>query len=92
MDIFEIIYEKDNLMFSRKEVVIQIQKETCPKKSEVEALLGEKFSVPTDTIVVDKILPKFGSDLFLIFARIYKSKDEKEQIEPKIKIKAAKPA
>ena len=87
---FNIISEKDNPLFSRKEIVAEIKKETTPKKAEVEALLGEKFSSAPEAINVSRILSRFGSDVFTIHARIYKSKEDKDEIEPKIKKAAVK--
>ncbi len=82
---FKIIYEKENHLFSRKEVLVEIKKEISPKKSEIEILLGTKFSSSPEAIKVNKIFSKFGSDIFTIQARIYKSKEDKENTEPKIK-------
>ena len=87
----KIIHEMENPLFSRKEIIAEIKKETSPKRTEIEALFSEKFSANPEAIKVDKILSKFGSDVFVVHARIYKSKEDKESIEPKIKVKA-KPA
>lgn len=81
----KITYEKENPLFSRKEIIAEIKNETSPKRSEMESVLSEKFSVTPDEIKIDRIIPKFGSDIFTIHARIYKTKDEKESIEPKQK-------
>lgn len=81
----KIIYEKENPLFSRKEIIAEINNETSPKRTEMEAVLSEKFSVTPEEIKISRIIPKFGSDIFTIYARIYKSKDEKENIEPKPK-------
>jgi len=87
----KIINEKENSLYSRKEIVIEIKKEIIPKTTEMEALLSEKFSVPVETIKVNKISAGFGSDIFTIHAKIYKSKEEKEAIEPRVKNKSKNP-
>jgi ribosomal protein S24E len=87
-----IIHEKENHLFSRKEVVAEVKKESSPKRDEIENLLAEKFSTAKEAVKIEKIMPKFSSDVFTIYARIYKSKEEKESIEPRIKVKAAKQA
>ncbi|MEX2017493.1 MAG: hypothetical protein WD876_03395 [Candidatus Pacearchaeota archaeon] len=84
----KIISEKENSLFSRKEIVAEIIGESTPKKTEVETLLAQKFSSIPDAIKIDRILSKFGSNNFVIHAKIYNSKEEKENIEPKIKVKA----
>ena len=86
MENFKIIHEKENPMFSRREIVVEIKKATNPKRVDMEIALAERFSASRDGIKVDRIVPKFGSDIFTIHARIYKSKEEKDNIEPKIKI------
>lgn len=88
MENFKIIFEKENPLFSRKEVIAEVKNEFSPKNSEVEVILSEKFSVAPDFIKIERIISKFGSNIFKIHARIYKSKEDKENIEPKIKIKA----
>ena len=89
MENLKIISEKENPLFSRREIVIEIRNETNPKRTDMENSLAEKFSVNSESIKVDRIVPKFGSNIFTIHARIYKSKEDKENIEPKIK--SAKP-
>jgi ribosomal protein S24E len=85
MEKLKIIHEKENPMFSRKELVVEISRETSPKRTDMENVFAEKFSASVDNIKIDRIIPKFGSDIFTIHARIYKSKEDKETIEPKIK-------
>lgn len=85
MENLKIIHEKENPLFSRKEVIAEIKKSISPKRADAENSLAEKFSVTSDRIKVDRIIPKFGSDIFIIYARIYKSKEDKDDIEPKVK-------
>lgn len=87
---FKIISEKENPMFSRKEIIVEIKQELSPKNSDIQVLLGEKFSSSPETIKIDNIISKFGSDIFTINAKVYKSKEEKDSIEPKIKEKKVK--
>ena len=91
MEFLKIISEKHNPLFSRKEILVEIKKEASPKTSEAEALLSEKFSSSVDSIKITRILPKFGSNIFTIYAKIYKSNEDKDKIERKPKEKAAKP-
>ena len=81
----KIISEKENHLFSRKEVIVELKREGSPKKSEIEGFLATKFSSPVDAIKIDDVVSKFGSDLFLVHAKVYKSKEDKDSIEPLIK-------
>jgi len=85
MEYFKVIFERENSLFSRKEIIAEMQNASSPKRTDVETIMSEKFSVAPDVIKIDRIIPKFGSDIFTIYAKIYKSKEEREIIEPKIK-------
>jgi len=87
MENIKIVSEKENPLFSRKEVIVEIKNEVSPKRTDMENSLGEKFSINSEFIKVDRIIPKFGSKIFTISARIYKSKEDKDNTEPKIKTK-----
>jgi len=93
MENFNIIEEKSNPLFKRKEVQFSIEAEVTPSNSEVEKLISEKFSTQEENIKIKKIEGKFGSKVFKVNANIYNSKQDKEDTEPKQKKKGAeKPA
>jgi len=81
----KIIDEKENLLFKRKEIKMEITREVTPSHAEVEKIISEKFSAPFDLIKIKKISGKFGSKKFEINANIYSSKEEKENTEIKSK-------
>lgn len=81
----KIIEEKENLLFSRKELRLEIEAEVTPSYVEVEKLISEKFSTDSENIKIDKIEGKFGVKKFLIIAKIYKSKEDKNNFEIKTK-------
>ncbi len=85
------IQERENPLFNRKEVVIEIETNITPSKEEAEKLISEKFSVPVENIKIKKVLGKFGLSLFTIEAFIYSSKENKEKMEPKEKKEVKKP-
>ncbi len=87
----KIIQERENPLFNRKEVVIEIETNITPSKEEAEKLISEKFSVPVENIKIKKVLGKFGLSLFTIEAFIYSSKENKEKMEPKEKKEVKKP-
>lgn len=81
----KIINETENLLFSRKELRLEIEAEVTPSYVEVEKLISEKFSTNIENIKIDKIEGKFGVQKFLIIAKIYKSKKDKYNFEIKTK-------
>ncbi len=85
MEIKKILEEKENPFFNRKEIIIDIESQTNPTKSETSQLLSEKFSVPVESIKIKNILGKFGSQSFKIVANIYSSREDKDKIERKTK-------
>jgi len=91
MENFKIILERENSLFSRKEIVAEIKTAGSPKRTDIETILSQKFSTTPDSVKVEKIIPKFSSDIFTIYAKIYKSADEKNSIEPKAKTPAVTP-
>ena len=85
MENFKIISEKINPLFGRKEIQATVDSEVTPSKQEVEKLLIEKLSATSEVLKLEKIKGKFGSKIFEITAKIYKKKEEKNQIETKTK-------
>ena len=81
----KIIEEKQNPLFKRKEIAIEIRADVAPNYSEVTRLLAEKFSAKEDSIKIKKIAGEFGSNDFVIIANIYPSKEEKDSMEIKTK-------
>ena len=85
MENLKIIHEKENNLFNRREIQIEINAKITPKKSEAEESISKKFDVPKENIKVIRILGKFGSNDFVITANLYKSKADREKTEFKSK-------
>ena len=83
----KILKQRENPLFNRKEVEIIIEASIAPKMSEAEALIAKEFSSHADNIKIKKIKGRFGSKNFIITAKIYNSKEDKDKIEPKEKKK-----
>jgi len=81
MENLKVINEKENPLFGRKEIKIEIKSEITPKKTDVSKLISEKFSSKPENILVKKIAGKFGSKNFTVSANIYNSKKERDEIE-----------
>lgn len=86
----EIINEKKNPIFNRKEIILEIESEITPSHVEAEKIVYEKFKPAPESVKIKKISGKFGSKNFKISANIYSSKEERENIEAKPKEKKAK--
>lgn len=81
----QIIDEKNNPLFNRKEVILEIESEITPSHTEVGKIVSEKFKTSSENFKIKKIHSRFGSKVFKISANIYSSKEEKENIEAKTK-------
>jgi ribosomal protein S24E len=79
------INEKKNLVFDRKEIEATLLSEIVPSNKEVMSALAKKLSVPEEAIKINGIYGKFGVKEFTVKANIYKSKEEKNQVERKTK-------
>ena len=81
----KIIKEKENPLFNRKEVVMELNSAVSPKNTEVLDLVSKKFSVPEEQIKLKGIYGKFGASIFEISANIYETVKDKEDTEIKTK-------
>lgn len=84
MENFKILEEKENLLFNRKEIRLNVDVEVTPSNSEAEKFISEKFSVPVENIKIKKISGRFGSKTFTIIVNIYNSEEHKK-VESKLK-------
>ena len=81
----KILEEKENQLFNRKELQLEIESVATPSHVEIQKLISEKFSVDSEKIKINKIEGKFGSQKFLIIVKIYNSKEDKDNFEIKTK-------
>ncbi|MBS3070957.1 hypothetical protein J4407_01500 [Candidatus Pacearchaeota archaeon] len=85
MENVKVIQERENPLFSRKEIILEIKKETIPNQKEIKAVVSEKYSSSPDKIKIRKIKTKFGSKSFTVDVFVYNSANEKTDIELKKK-------
>jgi len=85
MNKITILNQKENPMFSRKEIEINLETDITPKITEAEEFVSKEFSANPESVKIKKIKGKFGSNNFIITANIYSSKENKDKIEPKLK-------
>lgn len=81
----EIISEKENLLFSRKEVIIAGQFDSAPSKEEAKKIVADKFKSDSELVRIEKIEGKFGTNFFRIIADIYSSREEFNRLVKKTK-------
>jgi len=77
----EVINEKENKLFNRKEIQINVEAEITPSHEEAKKLISKKFSTKPENIRIKKIAGKFGSKVFGISANVYSSKEDLEKTE-----------
>lgn len=85
MEDIKTIEQKENPLFNRKEIKIEIKAEVTPKQHDVKKLVSEKFSSNPENIKIKKIFGNFGSNYFTIIANIYGSKKDMDNVETKSK-------
>jgi ribosomal protein S24E len=76
-----IIEEKQNPLFKRKEIIAKLTSRVSPKNSDVLSALAEKFSVEKNAIKLVNIKGKFGTNEFKVIANIYPSNEERDKVE-----------
>lgn len=81
----KIIEEKENPLFSRKEVKAEFESEVTPSKVQISEEIAKKYSTQPEVVKVLLIDANFGENKVKIDANIYLSKDEKEKYEIKEK-------
>ena len=89
----KITKDHENVMLKRREVsaTLSFDKAT-PSNAEVAKAIATKLSAHEDVIVMKQILGGFGSNTAQVTAYIYATKEQREKIEPKIKVKKAEGA
>jgi ribosomal protein S24E len=79
------IKETKNSVFERREVEATALAESTPSNKEVLTSLAKKLSTSEDSIKLKGVYGKFGTKEFHIKANVYKSKEDKNNIERKTK-------
>jgi len=81
MENINIIEERENPLFKRKEIKFSVDAEITPSHAKARKIISEKFSTPEENIRIKNILGKFGSKIFTISANIYASEQDKLNTE-----------
>ena len=83
----EIIKDIKNDLLKRRELKIILPADKTPSYADISKMFAEKFNSNEENIVVTTVRGRFGASTFLIEARIYDSKEDKEKTERKPKEK-----
>lgn len=81
MEEIKIIEEKENPLFKRKEIKLEVSAAVTPSHGEAREIISSKFSKPEENIRIKNILGRFGSKEFTIRANIYESEEDKLKTE-----------
>ncbi len=73
---FKLLEDKENPLFNRREMKLEITEEVIPSKESVKEGLASKYSVEKSLIDILNISGKFGVRIFTIKANIYKNQEE----------------
>ena len=85
MENINIIEERENPLFKRKEIKLSVDAEVTPSHADARKIISEKFSTNEENIRIKNILGKFGSKTFTISTNIYVSEQDKLDTEGKSK-------
>lgn len=72
-----------NSLFKRREIEAILESEKIPSYEEAKSIIEKEFKADKEQIVIKNVKGKFGRKAFLIKAKIYDTKEDKEKIEPK---------
>lgn len=79
----EVLEEKENPLFSRKEVIlVEREAKATPSRQALLEEIGNKFGVSKERVVINQIIQRFGKER-IIKARIYASAEEARKNEGK---------
>ena len=81
----KIIQEKENPLFSRKEVHVLVKDEITPSKEASKEIVAKEFKADKELIRIRKIDSRFGAKEFTIIADIYSSPEEFSRVVKKTK-------
>lgn len=86
----QILQEKQNNFFNRKEVKVLVESPTSPSVNETKEFATKNFNAKQELVKVNKIKGKFGRNTFLINLDIYNSEEDRLKHDPKYKQEKAK--
>lgn len=83
----KIVKDEKNELLNRREIVASVEEGKNPGIEAVRKEIAVKLKADENALAVKSLKGKFGSNEFLIEAFVYNSAQDKERIEPKVKVK-----
>ena len=74
-----ILEEKNNKLMHRKELVLSFHSKSSPSKEEVIEKIAQLQKTDKENIHIDKIHGSFGSNDFVISAKVYEHVDKRHK-------------
>ena len=81
-----IIKKTKNKLLKRDEITAQVVEESNPGFDKARSLLAAELKISEGHIALKAVRSKFGSNEFTIIAYVYETPEDKQDIEPKIKV------
>lgn len=85
-----LVEDVRNELLKRREIKAVVNSDGNPGFLQIGKMVAENLKASEENIVVRNVLSKFGRDSFLIDAFIYDSEEQRNSIEPKVKVKEKK--
>jgi small subunit ribosomal protein S24e len=84
----EINEKKENKLLDRLEVKFYIKESgPTPKRNEVREQIATKLGIKPDGIILDWLEARYGEQVTVGYAKVYKSLEAASKVEPKYLIK-----
>ena len=83
----KVISDFKNDLLKRREVVFVIGSEANPGVAGANKAMVDRFKTSEENIAIKKIMSNFGKREFMIEAFVYNTKEDKEMVERKPKVK-----
>ena len=81
----KLVSEKENPLFSRKEIVYDAPSAPTPSRDKIADAVALAAKCSKDCVVIDRIEQKFGSKRVKVYAKAYKSAADAKKHEMKFK-------
>jgi small subunit ribosomal protein S24e len=90
----EISEKVENPLLQRMEIKFKVDHShgPTPKRLDVRAQLAGQLGVPEEVVIIDKLASMYGRQVASGIARVYSSRQELEELEPKYLLQRGLPA
>jgi len=79
-----------NELLKRREVRALLEAQSNPGFAQAQTALAQTMKVQEEVIALKNVRSQFGSKTFIVEACVYDSLEDKQRIEPKVKVAAKK--